>query len=56
MPAYDEPIRAQAFDGEVVLRGPGPVRGAFEPTAILACVDELRAAAEEALRQRRTPD
>ena len=56
MPAYDEPIRAEAHHGEVVLLGPGPMCGSFEPAAILTCVDDLRAAAQEALKQRQKPN
>ena len=51
MKAFDEPVQATAVDGEVVLLGPG-ISGAFTPEAILESLDQLRQAAETALRNR----
>jgi hypothetical protein len=51
--AYNQPFKVMAVEGEVVLLGPGPFAGSFEPEAILASLDLLRAGAEEALKQRK---
>jgi hypothetical protein len=39
------------LDGEVVLLGPG-VCGSYMPEAILDSIEDMRRAAEEAIRQR----
>ena len=49
--AYEAPIAAQPIEGEVVLVGPG-VCAAFQPEAVLASLEDMRRAAEEAIRQR----
>ena len=57
IPPNDKPLRATAIDGDVVLAsGPGgcPVDAAFTPEAVLASLEVLRQAAEEAIGQRRT--
>ena len=54
-PPKTSPIQALAIDGEVVLLadGPGrPIEASFVPEAILASLAAMKAAAEEALRQR----
>lgn len=57
MPLFPKtaPILAQAVEGDVVLLadGPGrPIEASFTPEAILASLPGMKAAAEEALRQR----
>ena len=47
----EEPISASPVDVEVVLLGPG-VSGAYTPESALASAEQIRRAAEEAIRQR----
>ena len=49
--AYQKPLRASAHEGEVVITGEGNVCGSFTPEAVIASLDSLRDAAEQALRQ-----
>lgn len=55
IPTNAEPIEAQAYEGQVVLKcsGPKPLDVAFTPQAVLASLEPLRAAAEAALAQGR---
>ena len=46
--AYNRPMRATAVDGEVVIIADG-VSASFTPQAVLDSLENLRAAAEEAL-------
>ena len=46
---FDKPLRARAVDGEVVIAGEGAFCGSFLPHAVLASLEPLRRAAEEAL-------
>ena len=51
----DQPLRAHAIDGDVVLSSSGrgrPIDGAFTPEAIMDSLEGLLRAAEEAIRQR----
>jgi hypothetical protein len=57
-PANQEAFTAEAFEGEVVIRGDGPglsVTLAMTPQAVLASLEPLRAAAEIALAQAVSP-
>ena len=52
---FAKPLRATAIDGEVVVTGEGAFCGAFVPQALLASLEPLRRAAEEALAHRLEP-
>jgi hypothetical protein len=52
---FDKPLRASAVDGEVVVAGEGAFCASFVPQALLASLEPLRRAAEEALAQRLEP-
>lgn len=51
--AYTKPISASAVKGEVVITGPGPIHGSFEPDAVLLSLAELRDVSLEAINQQR---
>ena len=52
MQAFTKPLQTVALDGEVVILGEGSMCGSMLPEAVLASLDDLRAAAELAIVQR----